>query len=316
LKIKKRKILIHLGYPKTGSTSIQNFVKNIENKNLSKFILQQENTKSQNDFIKINKEIFFEEKADLKKWISYFDLNLKKFNILSDETFLYPTNYIYVDFNRTLKRYLEIFEYLNCEIHFLICVRDPKDLHISYFNSMYHRILQYDCRIDNFKKYIFNMDNNQTINHIFRTFNFNHILKTIQTLRGPFSLTTNLKIIKLENLNEFKIYFFNFCEDLNLNEKYSNLEFRKLNTSKIKNNTYYRNYDVISFLFKYKLQNKLNYKIFKMLNYSKILNFFMSFKKIESFYSEKMIKKVNNYYKNDLKQLGIKTNLDFKHYYD
>lgn len=316
MKIKKRKILIHLGYPKTGSTSIQQFVKNIENENLSIFILHQENKKLQSDFIKIHKEIFFDEKANLKKWISFYDLNLNKFNILSDESFLYPTNYIYVDFKRTLKRYLEIFEYLNCEIDILICVRDPKDLHISYFNSMYHRILQYDSRINNFKKYIFNIDNNKTINHIFITFNFNHIVKTIQTLMESFSLTKNLKIIKLENLNEFKIYFFNFCEGLDLNKKYSNVEFPKVNNSKIINNTYVRNYDMISFFSEYKLRNKINYKIVKMLNYSKILNFFMSFKKLKSFYTEEMIKKVNTYYKNDLEQLEIKTNLDFKNYYN
>ena len=58
--------------------------------------------------------------------------------------FFYPTNYILVDINRTLKRFFEIFKLIDCKINILINIRNPKSLHLSYFTEMYHRILQHN----------------------------------------------------------------------------------------------------------------------------------------------------------------------------
>ena len=211
LTYRPRKILLHLGYPKTGSTSIQRYLDKINNDNLSTFLPNTEKNKNiHNQYKDINKEIFFEEKISFKKekWIKFFDLNLKKYNVLSDETFLYPTNYKKVDFIRTLKRYLEIFNTLNCKIEILICIRDPKKLHISYFTDMYHRIIQYDIELDNFEKYILFFKKNKVVNDIFNTFNFNKIIKQIQQLDQGFKINENLHILKLENLDNFKKIFF------------------------------------------------------------------------------------------------------------
>ena len=319
--MEQRKILIHLGYPKTGSTSIQKFLDKINNDNLSSFLRNTENKKNKNihnQYKDIIKEIFFEEKISSKKekLIKFFDLNLKKYNVLSDETFLYPTNYKKVDFIRTLKRYLEIFNTLNCKIEILICIRDPKKLHISYFTDMYHRILQYDNKLDSLEKYCLSIKKNEIVNQIFTTFNFNKIINTIQQLNKEFKINKNLHIIKLENLDNFKNYLFKFCESLDLKKDYDCLTIQKTNITKKTSEIYIRNFDVISFFFKYDPKNKINYSIKKILKSSKILNFLLGFYKIKNKYNNDMRDKINNYYKKDLKELEIKTKLNLKEYYE
>lgn len=317
----KRRILIHLGYPKTGSTSIQQFLNKIENKDLAKFlpgINNKNNNIIDNKFRIIHNEIFFDKNViyKKKKWLKFYDLNLKKYNILSDESFLYPTNYKMVNFQRTLKRYLEIFYCLNCKIDILIFIRDPKILHISYFTDMHHRIRQYSNEINTFEKYISSINNNKIINHIFKMFNFNRTVNIIQKLDKKFIINKNLNIMTLENIQEFKNYFFNFCKILNLRKDYKNLIIQKKNSTKKVKEVYIRNYDVFIFLFQFGLENKLKYGVKKILKRSKILNFLLGFKKIKSHYTNELINKINNYYKKDLRKFEQKTNLNLKKYYE
>ena len=66
LTCRPRKILLHLGYPKTGSTSIQRYLDKINNDNLSTFLpITEKNKNIHNQYKDINKEIFFEEKISL-----------------------------------------------------------------------------------------------------------------------------------------------------------------------------------------------------------------------------------------------------------
>ena len=324
LKYRPKKILLHLGYPKNGSTSIQQFLDKINNDNLSIFLppdqfsayIRKKNI--YNQYKDINNEIFFEEKISPKKekWIKFFDLNLKKYNVLSNEMFLYPTNYEKVDFIRTLKRYLEIFNTLNCKIEILICIRDPKKLHISYFTDMYHRLLQYDNELDNFEKYILSVKKNKIVNDIFNTFNFNKIVKQIQQLDQGFKINENLHILKLENLDNFKKYLFKFCEDLDLKKNYDYLRIQKEHITKKKSEIYIRNFDVISFFFKYDPKNRINYSIKKRLKSSVILNFLLGLYKIKNRYDNFTTDIVNDYYKEDLKELEFTTKLNLRKYYE
>ena len=47
---------------------------------------------------------------------------------------------------------------------------------------MYHRILQYDNKLDSLEKYCLSIKKNEIVNQIFTTFNFNKIINTIQLL--------------------------------------------------------------------------------------------------------------------------------------
>ena len=71
------------------------------------------------------------------------------------------------------------------------------------------------------------------------------------------------------------------------------------NITKKTSEIYIRNFDVISFFFKYDPKNKINYSIKKILKSSKILNFLLGFYKIKNKYNNDMRDKINNYYKKD-----------------
>ena len=175
-----KKILLHIGYPRCGSTSTQNYFNRLKFEDLTYF----ENKQNffSDEYMEIKKKIFFLNNKDFdlskNEIIDFFSKHINNVNIISDETFLYPTNYKLVNFERTLDRFINIFTHLNCEILILINIRDPKILHISYFTEMYHRIIQHTKYINTFDSYFKNY-HNEIIKRIFDTFNFFKVEKKI-----------------------------------------------------------------------------------------------------------------------------------------
>ena len=315
-----KKILIHLGYPKTGSTSIQYFLSKINHKDFtffnSEFNKNPYCSIQKKKYSDIEKEIFFENTDKFKdNWIKYFETKLNKLNVISNEHFLNPIGYRMISFERSLKRYLDIFNHLNCKIELLIIIRDPKKLHISFFTDMYHRFLQYDKSLNSFEKYILSFPANQTALHIFEMFNFNKIVNQIQEIDQKFIINKNFKILKLENINDFKEYFLNFCDIIDLKNFCENLDISKKHVTKKNNLIYIRNYDFSCFFAKNDPKNKFNFAIKKKLKHSRALNFILNFYKIRSTLTKGLSEKIDKYYYEDLIELEKKTNLNLKIYY-
>ena len=316
-----KKVLIHLGYPKVGSTSLQTFLDKIRDKNFTFFSTKFREGPYCNylnkTFLEIEKQIFFEENDNLKKdWIKYFEINLNHINVISNELFLYPINYRFVNFQRTLKRYLDILTYLDCEIELLIMIRDPKELHISFFTDMYHRFIQYDNSLISFKEYILSIEKNKVTKHIFETFNFNKIICLVEEIDDRLLINKNFHILRLEKINDFKNFFFNFCKNFNLRNEFNFLNIQKKHVTKKDKDIYIRDYDATAFFIKHDPNNQIKYAIKKTLKLSKIFNYFLGFKKIKNSYTKEMSDKLNSYYKKDLKKLEQKINVNLKNYYE
>jgi len=310
-----KKILLHIGYPRCGSTSTQNYFNKLKFEDLTYF--ENKQIFFSDEYIKIKEKIFFlnNKDYDLSKneIIDFFSRCMSNINIISDETFLYPTNYKLVDFERTLDRFLNIFTHLNCEILILINIRDPKILHISYFNEMYHRIIQHTKYIDTFDSYFKNY-HNKIIKRIFDTFNFNEIFKKIIKLNNNFIPNKNIFIIPLENINEKLSQL--MIHKLNLNStKLNSYNLQVLNSSKKIKNSYIRNYDWSCFFLKYDPYHKIvPYKVQKFLKNTRLPNKIFFFKNILSKLDNDKIKFINNLYKNDLIEIEKKFHLNLKNY--
>ena len=232
------RVLIHLGYPRTGSTLLQknifpvhkqiNFLgpNNYHDFNNVKITQNDLDTISmKNNEFDLDKKVISESN---KNFIQYFDED--KINVISSEAYTMFQNSIY---NFRDLRYLEILlnkNYKNVRFDFLIVLRNHYDLIKSIYHFNYHKISKI-LRIKDFKL-IFDLLDDKIpdeydfpLKQFLLNYDFYHLHKN---LLSKFQ-NTNIKYLFYEDLKLNKDYFSDELSNfLNIDNFYT----RKLFNSK------------------------------------------------------------------------------------
>ena len=255
----KFKIFIHLGYPKTGTTYLQNYIfSNLTNVNYIGI-----NNKFDKDLFFIRKSILKDDDKKFQKKISVLRTILKKklkknmVNIYSDEHFLIPTDKGY---KRNIQRIKKLFLEFKSQINIIIFIRKPSDLIISMYKEGIKiknllEINYFNEFLDKIKKNKLNNNDRIFLDH----YNFLETKKIIKR-----ELT---KKIKIYNFDDFKKNQLLFIEKFLKN---NNFKIKAINIDNINKNLT-TSQTIIQKTFKKKLHNKKIYQIFASI-FNKILS--------------------------------------------
>ncbi len=322
------RVIVHLGYPRTGSTYLQKNIFPIHKQICflgPKNFLNLNNIKiTQSDLNLIAKHNY---NNNLKKNINKFDKNLikyfdeKKINIISSETY---TNYSNIINDFKDLKYLEILlnqNFENVKIDFLIVLRDQFDLIKSFYYHTYQNISKF-LNIYKFKSIFDVLDkdiiDNQTyfpLRLFLKHYDFNYLNNK---LLNEFE-NSNVKYLFFEDLkfnkNHFTDEFSNFCNfESGYTKELFNSELinnRKVNDNK---NYYLKPYahNIIHSKLYLFMKNKIPYKNFLKKYLSK---FIYSYQK-HNFKEELVFKeKIKKYYEMSNSQFFRKTKLIDKYNY-
>lgn len=305
------RVLIHLGYPRTGTTFLQknifpihkqiNFLgpNNYHNANDIKITQNDLNfiSMANNEYDLDNKII---NKID-KNLIQYFDE--KKINIISTEAYTMFQNGLY---NFKDLRYLEILinqKYKNVKFDFLIVLRNQYDLIKSIYHFNYHKISKI-LRIKDFKLIFDLLDSEIPDEYNFPLNQFLYNYDFYQLHNKLLSKFNNSKI-KYLYYEDLKLNKNNFSNDLssflNLEEDYTKKLFNTeiINSRKVQ---FDKNYYIKSKTYKF-LKSKIylflkNIMPFKKFLKKNFINYFVYSNIIYSSGEEKIFKdKIKKYYK-------------------
>ena len=212
------RVVIHLGYPRTGTTLLQtnvfpihkqiNFLGPVNYQNNDDIKITQDDLElismTNNEYDLDNKIV---NKID-KDVIQYFDE--KKINIISTEAY---TMFQYAHYNFRDLRYLEILlnqKYENVQFDFLIVLRNQYDLIKSIYYFNYHKISEL-LKIKNFKLIFNSLGEEKTdkydlpLNQFLRNYDFYHLNNK---LLNKFN-KSNVKYLFYEDLKFDKNFFSN-----------------------------------------------------------------------------------------------------------
>ena len=145
-----RKIYIHFGFPRTGTTTLQNhfFPKHSQISYWGKNLVYGTNRFSDKRFIKDFDEIYekvlqlndvsFEQQTNkIVKKLNSINFSNEKINVISDEyIFLEKVHYKYAkktQFLRSLERFKNIFSKINIETYFFFTIRNQTDFLKSFY---------------------------------------------------------------------------------------------------------------------------------------------------------------------------------------
>lgn len=323
------RVLIHLGYPRTGTTFLQknifpihkqiNFLgpNNYHNMNEAKITQSDLNLLAMiNNEFNLNKKII--SKTD-KDFIQHFDEN--KINVISTEAYTMFQNVFY-DFKDL--RFLEILikqKYKSVKFDFLIVLRSQYDLIKSIYHFNYHKISEI-LRIKDFKLIFDLLDMeipdkyNFPLNQFLYNYDFYHLHNKL------LSKFNNSKINYLF-YEDFKLDKNNFSNDLSsyldLEKEYTENLFNAeaINSRKVySNNNYYIKSKIYRFL-----KSKLYFYIKNLIPFKTFLkkifinNFVYSKIKYVPEEEEKFQKKIKKYYKNSnlkfFNQVKINNKFDY-----
>ena len=243
--MKKKQIYIHLGFPKTASTYLQN---NIFPHMKGALYLGKpfENTISilEKKILKLNETQYEQEKKDLINSLEkIFNKSNNKY-ILSHEGFLRytiynePDNPISNNIFQTLKRLDEIFSNY-CEVNFIIVIRKYDEILRSYF-IQFHSTFKFEYNEYNFLK---DLRENKTEKNILNNFYYGEIIKFIEKLKINYKvliyedLTNNPKVYHQELFNfiginiDYKNQIFNSSRNKSLIRKKSKIIFHNIKIS-------------------------------------------------------------------------------------
>ena len=323
------RVLIHLGYPRTGTTFLQknifpihkqiNFLgpNNYQNANDIKITQNDLNfiSMANNEYDLDNKII---NKID-KNLIQYFDE--KKINIISTEAYTMFQNGLY---NFKDLRYLEILikqKYKNVKFDFLIVLRNQYDLIKSIYHFNYHKISKI-LRIKDFKVIFDLLDSeipdeyNFPLNQFLHNYDFYHLHNK---LLSKFN-NSKIKYLYYEDLKLNKNNFSNDLSSfLNLDEDYTKKLFNTeaINSRKVQ---FDKNYYIKSKTYKF-LNSKIYFFIKNLIPFKKffkkifINNFVYSNIKYNFHEEENFQKKTKKYYKNSnlkfFNQVKINNKFDY-----
>jgi hypothetical protein len=193
--VSKKKIFIHVGFPKTGTTFLQNNIfPNIkEALYLGKPFDDLMNT-LEKSILTFTQRKYEDEKEGLLNLIhKILNKNQSSLYLLSHEGFLRSTRYSKIqrpvpnNILETLKRLNELFS-VYCEVYFIITLRNYNDILKSYFHQFYPFPFEYNE--DNFLKDL----KNETKNNLLKNFYYGNLIKFIE------ELGLNYKVFLYENL--------------------------------------------------------------------------------------------------------------------
>ena len=218
----KFKIYIHLGYPKTGSTYMQNYIFN----NLTNVNFIGIHNKFDKDLYLVRKSIIQDDNNKFNKKISFLRKIIKKkikkdsINIYSDEHFLIPTS---TGYKRNIKRIKKLFLEFKRNINIIIFTRKHSDLILSLYQqtNLVKKLLKissFNEFLEKIKKKELNNNDKIFLNH----FNFLETKKIIKK-----ELTKKIKIYDFDNLKKNKLIF------IKKFLKYNGFEIKKINIHSI-----------------------------------------------------------------------------------
>ena len=291
----KFKIYIHLGYPKTGSTYMQNYIFN----NLTNVNFIGIHNKFDKDLYLVRKSIIQDDNTKFNKKISFLRKIIKKkikkdsINIYSDEHFLIPTS---TGYKRNIKRIKKLFLEFKRNINIIIFTRKHSDLILSLYQqtNLVKKLLKissFNEFLEKIKKKKLNNNDKIFLNH----FNFLETKKIIKK-----ELTKKIKIYDFDNLKENKLIF------IKKFLKYNEFEIKKINIHSI-NKKLIIDKNIMNKHLISKLQNKktiiflsriLNPVLSTKLKYfikDKIILFFFGEREFIKF---KKINLIDNYFRN------------------
>lgn len=191
----KKKLIIHLGYPKTGSTFMQNYIfhncenyLNIKNKILFDDIFFTINSLSKNIFKK--KLNFYKQKIS--------EINFKKQNIISNENLSAIFQGNYFDFRYKIKCLYELFNHTGLEVSFLLIKRKIDEHLRSIFVEYNYNLLHFSKKNYSMDYFITSTINNNSNQLIKKNLNTHYINSEIK------KKFKNSKILILDMDNLFK----------------------------------------------------------------------------------------------------------------
>ncbi len=265
------KIFIHLGYPKTGSTYMQNYIfNNLTNVN---FIGTGKNFDK--DLYNIRKSIIHDNDKKFQKKINFLRKIIKKkikknsINIYSDEHFLIPT---VKGYKRNIERIKKLFLEFEKNINIIIFTRKHSDLILSLYQETI--LIKKLLKVNSFNEILDKIEKGK-LNNAQKTFlNHFNFLKTKKIIEKK--LTKKIKIYDFDNFKKNRLLFI---------KKF--LNYNKFNIKKIKFHHINKKLIVEKNIMNKHLINKLqNKKIIIFL--SRILNQFLS-TKLKYFIKDKII---------------------------
>lgn len=313
------RVLIHPGYPKTASTFLKDNL--FSNHSEINFMTKSKIISDKLNLIKfLDKNEFDNEKRNIS---NFFKNNLLKnrLNILSDEMLLIPLGYKLYDNIEAIKRLHSIF--IDIEeiekINYLIMLRKPHDLILSYYTDEYHRLVSYDKKLEKFQNFLkhIELDENIYTKKILQIFDYYKIIKHIDSLKLE-NPKSEIGIFLLENLKNNNKNFSKKLSDflgIDYEETYQLLKKASpLNTTTKAEKYYYRKYDWNIFFSKFNFFYKIiPNKIIRIIKSSKFFNLIWFFKKsIIVKYEEEDLFIVNNLYSEKLKNLEKSYDLELK----
>lgn len=301
--MKKKKIFIHLGFPKTASTYLQNniFPNMKETLYLGKPF---ENTIRILEYkiLKLNETQYEQEKKDLINSLEKIFNKPNNKYILSHEGFLRCTRYnepdnpISNNIFQTLKRLDEIFSNY-CEVNFILVIRKYDDMLRSYL-LQFHNTFKFEYNEDNFLK---DLRKDETDLNILKNFYYGEIIKFIEKLK------INYKVLIYEDLkNNPSVYHQQLFNFIGITIDYKN---------QIINSSRETMFHKIKIFFKYIInfykKGVLLKKIFTLSSYIKFLKWTSinpSFKNENKSFNNRFLtndykKEIFNFYVKDFKKL-------------
>ena len=297
--MKKKQIFIHIGFPKTGTTYLQQNIFPL----MKQTLLDRDGIPIsilEKKILQLNETQYEQEKEELIKSLEkIFNQKNKKY-ILSHEGFLRSTRYnqhqnpISNNIFETLKRLNEIFSNY-CEVNFILVIRKYDEMLRSYLQQ-FHNQFEFKYDENNFLK---NLRNDETEKNILKNFYYGKIINFIDKLK------VNYKVLIYEDLKNRPEFFHSQLFDfIDIHIDYKN---EILNSSKDKLGS--REMTLLKRIINNYNNRLLFKKIFKLSSYIRLIKYFnISLKENKKFFNNpsffnKYKKEIYDFYISDFKKL-------------